>query len=74
MEFCGEVKYQSNWSNQEPSVKDKLSSYNSGSSNPSWSYSSSGKVYQLRNISEFNSAVAAAGSKYMAVCYHNGCR
>ena len=31
-------------------------------------------MYQLRNISEFNSAVSTAGSRFMAVCYHNGCR
>ena len=38
------------------------------------SYTSSGTVYQLRNLDEFNQAVQAAGSNIMAVCYHNGCR
>ena len=38
------------------------------------SYTSSGTVYQLRNLDEFNQAVQAAGSNMMAVCYHNGCR
>ena len=27
----------------------------------------------MKNIGEFNNAVATAGSKIMAVCYHNGC-
>jgi hypothetical protein len=72
-----EVKYGS-WSSNKGKVEDWLARHNGGggssSGGSSSSYSSSGKVYQLKNISEFNNAVAAAGSKYMAVCYHNGCR
>ena len=33
----------------------------------------SGVVYELKNLSEFNDASSAAGSKVMAVCFHNGC-
>ena len=32
----------------------------------------SGVVYELKNLSEFNDASSAAGSKVMAVCFHNG--
>ena len=28
---------------------------------------------ELKNLSEFNSAISTAGSGIMAVCYHNGC-
>ena len=33
-----------------------------------------GKVYQLGNLEEFDSAVAGAKDKILAVCYHNGCK
>ena len=37
------------------------------------SYATSGKVIELKNMSEFNTAVSNAGNKVMAVCFHNGC-
>ena len=36
-------------------------------------YSTSGKVVELKNMTEFNDVVANAGSKIMGVCFHNGC-
>ena len=51
-----------------------MARHNSGNSLQLWSYSAAGKVYQLKDASEFKRAAAAAGSKFMAVCYHNGCR
>lgn len=35
-------------------------------------YSSIGKVYELKNLNEFNSAMSGATGRVMAVCYHNG--
>ena len=67
-----QVKYESNWSNQEPKVKDSLSRHNGGGESGSYS-ATDGKVKQLKNLSEFDTAVKTAGSKIMAVCYHNGC-
>lgn len=32
-----------------------------------------GKVYQLRNMTEFDEAIETAGNKVMAVQFHNGC-
>ena len=64
-----EVKYMSNWSSHEPKVREAMRRHNGGGI----SYTSSGSVYELKNLKEFNEAVDAAGSKIMAVCYHNGC-
>ena len=66
-----ETKYESSWSNQEPKVKDSLGRHNGGAGG---SYSATdGKVKELKNLTEFNTAMQGAGSKIMAVCYHNGC-
>ena len=68
--FLDQVNYESNWSSQEPKVKDSLIRHNGGGG----SYSATdGRVKQLRNLAEFAEAVTGAGSKIMAVCYHNGC-
>ena len=53
--YLDEVKYESNWSNQEPKVKDSLGRHN-GSGAGSYS-ATDGKVKQLKNLSEFNTAV-----------------
>ena len=37
-------------------------------------YTSTGKVYELKNLNEFNTAMLAAAGKIVAICYHNGCR
>ena len=66
-----EVKYGS-WGSNKGRVEDALARHNGGGGGGG-SYSSSGKVYELKNLSEFNNAVSNAGSKIMAVCYHNGC-
>ena len=74
--FDSEIKYMSNWSSNEPNVRACLARYNAGGGGggAAGTYSSKdGKVYQLKNISEFNDAVSTAGSKIMAVCFHNGC-
>ena len=75
--FDSEVKYKSNWSDNEPVLRDALQRANGGgggSGGTSGSYNSGdGRVYELKNISEFNNAVATASNKIMAVCYHNGC-
>ena len=31
------------------------------------------RVYQLRNMTEFDEAIETAGNKVMAVMFHNGC-
>ena len=53
--YLDEVKYESSWSNQEPKVKDSLGRHN-GSGAGSYS-ATDGKVKQLKNLSEFNTAV-----------------
>ena len=68
-QMVDEVKYMSNWSSHEPKVREAMRRHNGGGI----SYTSSGSVYELKNLKEFNEAVDAAGSKIMAVCYHNGC-
>ena len=70
--FIDEVKYKSSWSNQEPDVRDACRRHNGGGSNIS--YTTSGRVYELKNLSEWNSASQGAGNNIFAVCYHNGCR
>ena len=72
-----EVKYKSNWSDQAPTVRDYMSRHNGGGGGGGgggMSYSTSGKVYELKNMSEFDSAVSGAGNNTMVVCFHNGCR
>ena len=32
-----------------------------------------GRVYQLRNLTEFDEAIETAGNKVLAVMFHNGC-
>ena len=69
--LVNEVKYQSSWSAQEPNVRVTISGHNGGSGG---NYNvDSGSVVELKNLSEFNDAMSAAGSKIVAVCYHNGC-
>ena len=60
----------SNWASNEPNLRAALAKYNGGGG----SYNANdGKVYELKNLSEFNSAVVTAGSRPLFVCYHNGC-
>ena len=71
-QFQDEVKYKSSWSNHEPDVRSAMGRHNGGGGGGS--YSSSGKVKELVSMTDFNNAVSDAGSRIMAVCYHNGCR
>ena len=60
----------SDWSSNEPNVRSALTKYNTGGG----SYNAcNGKVYELKNLIEFNSAVVTAGNKPMLVCFHNSC-
>ena len=60
------------WSSQEPKVKEALIKHSAVAAMP---YNiNDGKVYQLKNLEEFDSAVATAKDKILAICYHNGCR
>jgi uncharacterized protein YkuJ len=69
--FVNDVKYQSSWSKQEPAVRVCISAHNGGDGG---AYNiDSGSVYELKNLSEFNDASSAAGSKVLAICYHNDC-
>ena len=73
-QFQDEVKYYSSWSTQEPKVREALERHNGAGGSPSmFAYSTKGKVYELKNLSEFNSAMFGAGRSVLAVCYHNGC-
>ena len=57
------------WSNQESNVRVAISKHNGGSSG---AYNvDSGTVEHLNNLSEFNDAMSAAGSKIVAICDHN---
>ena len=51
-------------------VKEALNRHNGGNSG---TYSSSGKVTELKDLDQFNTAVGATNGAIMAVCYHNGC-
>ena len=70
-----EVKYESSWSSHEPKVRQALNRHNGGGGTVEMHYNvDDGRVHELKNLGEFNGAVTAAGSKILAVCYHNGCR
>ena len=69
-ELVDEVKYESSWSSHEPKVRSALTRHNGG--NISYD-KNDGKVYELKNLNEFNDAMSGAAGKIMAVCYHNGC-
>ena len=69
--LVNEVQYQSSWAKQEPAVRVCIAGHNGGDSG---AYNiDSGSVHELKNLSEFNDASSAAGSKVMAICFHNGC-
>ena len=51
-------------------VKEALNRHNGGNSG---TYSNSGKVTELKDLDQFNTAVSASNGAIMAVCYHNGC-
>ena len=52
-------------------VKQTLEKYDKASG---WFYNrEDGKVYQLKDLEEFDTAVKGAKEKPMVVCYHNGC-
>ena len=44
-----------------------------GSASGSGEYDPEAKIYQLKNLTEFDQAVADAGQLVLAVMYHNGC-
>ena len=44
-----------------------------GSASGSGEYNPEDKIYQLKNLGEFDQAVADAGQMVLAVMYHNGC-
>ena len=69
-QLTDEVKYEQSWSSHEPKVRAALNKHNGG--NIQYSHSD-GKVYELKNLNEFNDAMGATQGKIMAVCYHNGC-
>ena len=68
--FQDQVRYDGNWKNQEPKVKEALSRHNGGNAG---NYTPSGKVAELKDLNQFDAAVGAAKGAIMAVCYHNGC-
>ena len=65
-----EVKYERDWSSHEPKVRAALLKHNGSSIKYD---ANDGKVYELKNLNEFNDAMGVTGGKIMAVCYHNGC-
>ena len=69
-EVIDEVPYESDWANMEDKLKEIMKRH--GGSNGNYKYDD-GKVYQLRNLGEFDEAIETAGNKVMAVQYHNGC-
>ena len=59
--YLEEVKYKKPWSDNKPKVEQVLGKYNGGSGGSIASYEASlGKVYELRNMSEFSAAVQMA--------------
>ena len=73
-QFLDEIKYISSWSTQEPKLKEALERHNGAGGSPSlFAYSTKGKVYELKNLEEFNSAMFGARNSIIAVCFHNGC-
>jgi hypothetical protein len=69
-EVIDEVPYESDWASMEEKLREALKRH--GGSNGNYKYDD-GKVYQLRNLTEFNEAIENSGNKVMAVQYHNGC-
>jgi hypothetical protein len=67
-----EVKYKSNWSENEPIVKASLARHN-GTAVKTGYDPTNGFVTELGNLGDFRKAVDEAGAQIMAVCYHNGC-
>lgn len=66
-----EVKYKSNWSENEPIVKAALARHNGDKVKTGYD-SSNGVVTELGNLGDFNKAIDEAGSNLMCVMYHNG--
>ena len=66
-----EAVAQEEWSQQVIKVKAMLEKYDKTSS---MAYDrEDGKVYQLKDLDEFDVAVKSAKEKNMVVCFHNGC-
>ena len=59
-----EVTYESSWSSHEPKVRAMLTKHNGG--NITYNQND-GKVYELKNLNEFNDAMSGAAGKIMAV-------
>ena len=68
--FQDMVKYDSNWKNQEPKIKEALSRHNGGKTG---FYKSTERVIELKDLKQFDAAMASAKGAVMAVFYHNGC-
>ena len=56
-DFQDEVKYISNWNDQEVEVRKYMHRHNGGKG---MFYTSRGKVYELKNLNEFNDAMSGA--------------
>ena len=69
-EFQDEVAYKSEWTQHEPLVREALDRHNGGLGG----YKAVGKVRELKDLSEFDSAMTNARAKIVGICYHNGCK
>ena len=67
-----EVAYKGNWGHKQD-VINALARHNGGGGGGGSYNANDGKVFEMKNLNDFNNAVSTAGSKTMCVCYHNGC-